>query len=176
MFCTDCGARNPEEARFCNQCGKPISSEGTLRAPMGSLEGDPIANATGPRAPEPPTNDRATALIQVNIRNKRYQQGEYDNYIWWDAVYTPIGLLKPTRAIKGVVEFADLFGEVHFRLKVVINEPIQPGKALATAGIGFNFNQFMEAHRWMYTTGLSDMKITFRAQSIIYADGTTEAI
>jgi hypothetical protein len=175
MFCIACGANNPEEARFCNQCGKPVST--TSVQDSVASDGGVGSGSEAPAASSTPVDkERATALIQVEIRNKRYQQAEYEGYIWWDAVYEPVGLTKPTRAIKGVLEFADLFGEVHFLLKVVINDPMQPGKALATPGIGFKFNQFMGDHKWMHATDISNMKVRFRTQSIIYADGRAESV
>lgn len=112
----------------------------------------------------------------LDIRNKRYQEGEYEKFLWWDAIYNPVRLTKATRAVKGTAEFADLFGEVHFRLKIVINDPMQPGRTFTTLGVGFTFNQFMDDHQWMLATEVSNMTVKFRVQSIIYTDGTMEAI
>ena len=30
MFCTQCGHRNPEDARFCASCGSPLQEDSTL--------------------------------------------------------------------------------------------------------------------------------------------------
>ena len=30
MYCTNCGHRNPEDARFCAQCGHPLQEDTTL--------------------------------------------------------------------------------------------------------------------------------------------------
>ena len=31
-FCTECGHQNPDDARFCSQCGRPIASQATSGA------------------------------------------------------------------------------------------------------------------------------------------------
>ncbi len=83
-------------------------------------------------------------------------------------------LQKTTRAVKGVLEFADLFGEVEFRLKVTITDGMRAGRSIRKEGFGFEYNQFLDNHKWMRATAFEDMKITFRVDSIIYADGTTQ--
>ena len=122
----------------------------------------------------------ARSLIQVQLSNKRFQasdwqDGVFEDAIWWDAEYTPSQMLrKTTRAVKGVLEFADLFGEVEFRLKVIITEGMRAGRSIRKEGSGFEYNQFLDSHKWMRATAFEDMKITFRVDSIIYADGTTQ--
>lgn len=181
MFCTSCGAKNPTEARFCNQCGKPIvvsdisDRSAAVPAPVADVPGsDQAQRMAGP--PAASDAERATSMVLVDILNKRYQETEYEKYLWWDATYNPVRLAKATRAIKGTVEFADLFGEVHFRLQVVINDPMNPGRKFTTPGVGFTMNQFMEDHQWMLATDISDMTVKFRIQSIIYTDGTKETL
>ncbi|SFV54441.1 hypothetical protein MNB_SM-4-1698 [hydrothermal vent metagenome] len=120
-------------------------------------------------------------IVEIIVTNKRFQdkdtsRGIYQQAIWWDAEYKAENLKKPARAIKGVIEFADLFGEVHFRLRSTINEPISINKSVKEEGTGFKYNQFMSNHAWMRTTDLKDMKVTFKVRSIIYEDGTTENI
>jgi hypothetical protein len=183
MFCTSCGAKNPSGARFCNQCGKSLITGDAVDPAVIPTAGNKLANAaasevtqTTAETTSTPGTDRGTSLVLVDIQNKRYQQGDYENYIWWDAVYNPVGLPKRTRAIKGTVEFADLFGEVHFALNVVINDPMDPGRKLATPGVGFTYNQFMDAHQWMLSTDVSNMMVKFRIKSIIYADGSIETL
>lgn len=123
--------------------------------------------------------DRATSLVAVKLSNKRFQNTDIMNHVfeeavWWDAEYTPVGLTKPTRAVKCQLEFADLFGEVKFRLNSTFNESMKPGEVLNEEGIGFKYNQFLDNHQWMRNTDFKDMIITVRIKSIIYQDGTRE--
>ena len=120
--------------------------------------------------------DRANALIAVEVSNKKYRKAGYEDYIFWDVTYSPIGLNKQTRAVKGVLVFADLFGEVKFQIKVTIKDPLEPGKTLTKKGVGFEYNQFRDSHKWMRASDLTNMKVRFQVQSILYADGTTEQL
>lgn len=112
-------------------------------------------------------------VVSVSVSNKRYDHGDYEDHIWFDCVYTLSQDSKPTRALKGAIEFMDLFGEVRFRLQLTVNDPLSPGRPLANPGIGFTFNQFMPEHQWMLSTELSDMQIRLVASNVIYSDGTS---
>lgn len=114
-------------------------------------------------------------LVAISVSKKRFEHGDYEEHIWFDCVYILSQNSKPTRAVKGALEFCDLFGDVKFRLQVTINDPMTPGRPLANPGIGFTFNQFIPEHQWMLATDLSNMKCNFVASNAIYIDGTSEA-
>jgi hypothetical protein len=123
---------------------------------------------------------RAKGLIATEVRNKRYDPensalGKYEDHIWFDCYYTLSSESKATRAVKGVLEFGDLFGEIRFRLNTTLNIPLEPGRVIAQEGIGFNYNQFMEEHQWMLGTELKDMTVNFKVMNVIFLDGTSEA-
>lgn len=120
--------------------------------------------------------DRATSLILIEVMNKRYDSSDFQNFVWFDTTYNPVGIIKPARAVKGTIEFADLFGEVKFRLNSTINQTLTPGSDYTEKGVGFSYNEFMDSHIWMRNTAIQDMKITFRVHSIIYVDGTSEEL
>ena len=134
-----------------------------------------------PAAPHvPELTAPKTPFVSVTISNKRYDPvnpglGSYEDHIWFDCVYALSKDAKPTRAVKGALEFADLFGEVRFRLQTTLNEPLTPGKSISQPGIGFTYNQFLGEHQWMLGTDLKDIKVTFRVMSALYNDGTTES-
>ena len=122
----------------------------------------------------PVANTSALDLIRVEVVRKKLRKVNYQNYISWDLVYVAIGLKKPTRAIKGILELTDLFGEVNFRVQWTISDPLQPGQQRTKKGGGFRYNQFDAADRWVLATALADMKARFLVESILYADGTRE--
>ena len=127
-------------------------------------------------SPAPPASATSKdPLIALSVSKKRFDRGDYEEYIWFDCVYTLSQSSKPTRAVKGAIEFCDLFGDVKFCLQVTINDPMTPGRPLANPGIGFTFNQFIPEHQWMLATDLSNMKCNFVASNAIYSDGTSEA-
>ncbi|WP_295968686.1 hypothetical protein [uncultured Xanthomonas sp.] len=123
----------------------------------------------------PPLGAPKDLLVVLSVSKKRFDRGDYEEHIWFDCVYTLSKDSKPTRAVKGAIEFCDLFGDVKFRLQVTINEPMTPGRPLSNPGIGFTFNQFISEHQWMLSTDLSNMKCSFVASNAIYTDGTSEA-
>lgn len=114
-------------------------------------------------------------VVSVSLSNKRYDHGDYEDHIWFDCVYTLSQDSNSTRALKGAIEFMDLFGEVRFRLQLTVNDPLSPGRPLANPGIGFTFNQFMPEHQWMLSTDLSDMQIRLVVSNVIYSDGSSAA-
>ena len=122
----------------------------------------------------------SSEIIKPIITNKRFQSsdptiGIYESSLWWDVKYKAVKLKKPTRAIKGVLKFSDLFGEVKFLINVTINDELSPNKEIYQQGVGFNYNQFMESHKWIRSESLENMKITLDVKSIIYKDGTMES-
>ena len=124
------------------------------------------------------TNVSSTETITVKVSNKRFQAsdtdlGRFNDFVWYDAMFSS-QLKKRTRSIKGVMQFCDLFGEPRFQIRVTLDDPIEPGSEITTAGIGFEYNQFIDSHNWMRTTDLSDMTFKFQPQAILYADGTRE--
>ncbi|WP_202841849.1 hypothetical protein [Luteimonas saliphila] len=130
-----------------------------------------FANSMIPTSTDTPKD----SLVALSISKKRFDRGDYEEHIWFDCLYTLSQNSKPTRAVKGSIEFCDLFGDVKFRLQVTINDPMTPGRPLPNPGIGFTFNQFIPEHQWMLATDLSNMKCNFVASNAIYNDGTSEA-
>jgi hypothetical protein len=110
-------------------------------------------------------------LIAVKLINKRYNKVEYQEYITFDIEYNPVNISKPTRSIKGILLFCDLFGEVQFRLGVTINEPLIPGEVLTKRGSGFEFNEFKDDEKWVRATDVENMTFRYQVTSILYADG-----
>jgi|TARA_Y100000780_G_C13587521_1_gene379338 hypothetical protein len=123
--------------------------------------------------------DIKTALkpvfVSPTVSNKRFEKFKYDENIWFDITWDTSELKKPTRAIKGILIFADIFGEPKLQIKKTINEPLTPNHSLKETGVGFEFNQFKDSHKWMLSTDLKDMTFKFNVQSIIYIDGTSES-
>ncbi|MCB9896415.1 MAG: hypothetical protein H6825_00290 [Planctomycetes bacterium] len=100
----------------------------------------------------------------------------YQDHIWFDCEFCAVQLKSPARAIKGTIEFCDLFGEPRFRIGYTLNERLQPGARVTAAGLGFEYNDFMNEHQWMLTTDLDDMTVRFQVGQILYEDGATETV
>lgn len=113
----------------------------------------------------------ATEIIFPTVSNKHMADQNDIACIWVDVSFNPDNLAKPTRAVKGALVFADLFGEIKLQLKATINDPLRPNVPYEKQGIGFEYNQLLSKHKWMKNTALKDMHISYRVDSIIYEDG-----
>ena len=136
-----------------------------------------LAGAKGESSPSESEETKQTGLlpseelIAVKIANKRYNKAEYQEYIFFDVEYNPVNISKPTRSVKGIVVFCDLFGETKHRIGVTINDPLKPGEVLLKRGVGFEYNQFSDEDNWVRNTDIKDMTVRFQVVSILYADG-----
>jgi hypothetical protein len=69
MYCTNCGAENPDDARFCGQCGTPLSrsgdaTTGALHLEPGEHAGDTVAGGASPATPTP-SEDLGSAVADL---------------------------------------------------------------------------------------------------------------
>ena len=122
----------------------------------------------------------SSSLIKPVLTNKRFQnsdfsKGVYEDAIWFDINWDTSKLKRKTRAIKGILVLGDIFGEPKFRINMTINDPLIPGKNYTQQGIGFDYNQFTESHKWVRFTELKDMTFAFEVKDIIYADEVKNA-
>ncbi|MDB4781954.1 hypothetical protein OAG28_02410, partial [Akkermansiaceae bacterium] len=115
-------------------------------------------------------------ILIPKISNKKLKKAQYDSNIWFDITWNTDNLKKKTRAIKGILIFADIFGDSKFMIGKTINDPLHPLKPHVETGVGFEYNQFKDAHQWMLSTDLKDMTFKFEVTNIIYEDGTTEEL
>ena len=104
-----------------------------------------------------------------------YKARRYDDALYFDIDWDTSRLDRPTRAVKGVFIFADLFGETQFQLRLTINEPLRPNQKFTQRGLGFEYNKFSSEHHWVRATELLDMTFRFDVQEVIYADGSRKS-
>ncbi|MFC1567463.1 hypothetical protein ACFL3R_01330 [Thermodesulfobacteriota bacterium] len=128
--------------------------------------------------PAPMSSEEKVAreIITVRLLKKEYTDQDYQEFIFFDIEFKAPGLDKPARAIKGILNFEDLFGETKFRLNMTINDPMSPNGKLISKGSGFKFNQFRGPHQWIRSNALKDMKASFTVKSILYQDGTNREL
>lgn len=143
-----------------------------LEKRVARLEGQPPTHDQG-RDTTPSPLPIPTSIIRVRITNKKHQPqdfeiGEMRDHCWFDCEYLLDKASKPTRAVKGVMEFADLFGDVKFCLEMTINDRLEPARSFKQVGIGFGYNEYIASHNWICSTKETDMKVEFRVTDIIY--------
>lgn len=113
----------------------------------------------------------AEEIFVAKVLNKGIIDQKYNKFLWFDFELTPATLKKPTRSVKGVLVFCDLFGEIKYQISGTFNNKIEPGIPFIKKGVGVDYNQFMDEHNWLMNTDLKDMTFRFRVVSIIYEDG-----
>lgn len=119
-----------------------------------------------------PMKDAAGQILAVEVLRKKESKINYQDFILLDLQFTATGLDRKARAIKGVLNFTDLFDEPKFHLTWSIDKPIAPGEVREEKGGGFEYNQFNDAQQWVRATDLSSMKVNYTVKSILYEDGT----
>lgn len=147
-----------------------VLAQGSSQAPGQEIES--AQPSTIPSTDIPIPNDVSSEVVVVKLLNKRFAEQEYEEFIWFDIQFTAEGLDKPARAIKGVLNLQDLFGEPKMRINWTIDQPTKPGQTLVEEGTGFEYNQFMDEHKWVRATDLSNMTASFTVRSILYQDGS----
>jgi len=124
-------------------------------------------------------DEKDKQLLIPTLTNKRFQESDflrriYEDAIWFDVSWDTSNLRKPTRAVKGILIIGDIFGEPKLHLRWTINDPLSPRKKHEQDAVGFEYNQFNSAHKWVRATELKDMTFRFEVTDIIYQDGSTE--
>lgn len=132
----------------------------------------PAGNDRGYSARLAGTKGIESEIVEIKLLQKRFAELDYEEYIWFNIQFKAVGLDKPARAIKGILNLQDLFGETKVRLNWTIDEPINPGDTYVENGSGFEYNQFIDTHQWVRTTDLQNMTASFIVTSIIYQDGS----
>jgi hypothetical protein len=166
----------PQDANLPKRVQELEQWKATADARIQTLEG--MLKAEGKPAASAPA-DAAARVLTVVVSNKRFdpsnaRSGKYEDNIWWDAEYTATGLSKPARSIKGVLKFCDLFGDPRFQVRVTIDDPIKPNAKANAQGVGIEYNQFLDTHKWLRSTELSNMTFKFDVETVLYEDGTSE--
>lgn len=111
-------------------------------------------------------------IILVRLSSKNYNEYKYDKSIFFSGDYVAEGLDRPARSIKGIFKVQDLFGETKVPIGWTLTQAIAPGQSQSFSGKGIEYNQFKNAHQWLRSTEVNDLKVVFTVESIIYEDGT----
>ena len=143
-------------------CAPSASEQGAL-SPQSST-----TSATESKVPD----EVSSEIVSVRLLRKRFAEQEYQEFIWFDIEFTAGGLDKPARAIKGVLNFQDLFGEPRMKMNWTIDAPVEPGQTVTEKGTGFKYNQFIDSHQWVRATDPQNMTASFAVTSILYQDGS----
>lgn len=85
--------------------------------------------------------------------------------------FDPIGLEKPTNAVKGITYFTDRFGNIKLAINTTIDQPLEPNKAYTREKLAFQFQESKDSHQWLNNTSLENIELVFVPKKIVYQDG-----
>lgn len=123
---------------------------------------------------EPEQETLVPVLTNKSFQKSEVSQGLYEDTVWFDITWDTSRIEKPIRAVKGDLIICDIFGEPKLHLRWTINEPLTAGENYQETGVGFEYNQFINSHKWFMGTDFKDMTFKFKIDDIIYQDGTRE--
>jgi len=109
--------------------------------------------------------------ILVSCFEKSFIKYDYQEYITYKFVIKNKSD-KEVRAVKGTVEFANLFGDKIKSLNFVYDQAIQPKNQATWSGTS-DYNQFVDSDKTLKAKALKDLKIVWKPEKIIFSDGST---
>ncbi|HJL05146.1 MAG TPA: AgmX/PglI C-terminal domain-containing protein [Polyangiaceae bacterium LLY-WYZ-15_(1-7)] len=129
MFCQSCGAKNSDDAKFCNQCGTSIARPGDAGGPITTRQGAAggassappaaAAPAPGPAAPAPaaagphPQNDPSSTVVGVGDAAPAVPPpGQRPNAYAADAGYGGASMMSVSLASIGVRSSKKVWGVI----------------------------------------------------------------
>ena len=117
---------------------------------------------------------RRKALLEamtLTVVQKGFEREKDQDFITIDVMYENKSG-KPIRGFKGAIQFNDLFGTEITPFTISEDEPLAPG-AIRRQGWTLKYNQLADKHMELRNTALYNMKIEWKPQVILFADGTS---
>jgi hypothetical protein len=118
-------------------------------------------------------NDRIKRLsesVMVSCFSKGFTEYDYEDYITYKFVIQNKSD-KQIRALKGSITFTNLFDETIKSLNLVYDQPIDSGIEV-TYNAQTDYNQFTDSDKALKNKDLKDLKVIWKPEKIIFADGS----
>ncbi|WP_074406091.1 hypothetical protein [Aquimarina megaterium] len=108
--------------------------------------------------------------VIVTCYEKGFSKSNYEDYITYKfAIQNKSD--KEIRAVKGQIEFTNLFGDKIKSLNFVYDKPIQ-SKSETTWDATTDYNQFNDGDQTLKNKDLEDIKVIWKPEKIIFFDGS----
>jgi hypothetical protein len=117
----------------------------------------------------PPLN---VVLVEKGFRDSNRREGVYQEAITFSVSFTNL-TDKDIRAFDGVLSFNDLLDNNVLTSSLAINDPVKANSILEWKG-QLDYNQFIDSHQRMRGENQANLKVTFTAHKVLFADGTTK--
>lgn len=114
--------------------------------------------------------ERLGKALTVAVFDKGFQEVDYQNYITLQFAFEN-KTDKEIRAFKGVMVFADIFGQEIKSINLTYDQPIKPmGSRKWDATV--DYNQFSDEDKLLASKELKDLKVTWHPEEIMFSDGS----
>jgi hypothetical protein len=124
-----------------------------------------------PRAKPKESEPIIAKLVRKGFSEHDVQKGTFEDYITLVVTFRNV-TGKDIRAFDGVLTFADLLDNEVLTSHVAINESVPLGGEIEWKG-QLRYNQFVSAHQQLRGEQQQNLKISFNAKKLLFADGTT---
>jgi hypothetical protein len=123
------------------------------------------------KAAEEQQRKRLLDAITVTVFEKGFQHADYQDYVTIRVMYENKSG-KDVRGFKGSIQFNDLFGAEIMPFNISEDQPLVAGET-KRQGWTLKYNQFIDKHVKLRNTELENMKVEWKPQIILFADGTS---
>ena len=123
------------------------------------------------RAEEERQRKELLQAVTVTVVEKGFKSGEFQDYVTINVMYQNKSG-KDIRGFKGSILFSDLFDVEITPFSISEDEPL-PAGATKRQEWTLKYNQFIDNHVKLRNTALDSLKIEWRPQVILFADGTS---
>ncbi len=141
------------------------------KAEQDKIEAEQKALAERAKREEDERTAMLTKSIIVSCFEKAFAEYDYQEYITYKFVIQNKSD-KDIRAVKGNISFTNLFDDEIKSLNFVYDQLIKAGKEV-NWNAQTEYNQFMDDDVLLRNKDLKDIKIIWKPEKIIFADGTT---
>jgi len=151
--------------------GEMIEDQRKWVADATKREADEKERVARARAEEEKQRRVLLDAITLTVFDKGYSEGEYQQYITIKTMYENKSG-KDIRGFKGRVQFNDLFGVEIMPFNISEDEPLKARETKRQSWT-LKYNQFIDQHVKLRNTPLESLKIEWKPQIILFADGTS---
>lgn len=151
--------------------GEMIEDQRKWVADSVKREADEKERVARARAEEERQRKVLLEALTLTVFDKGFQQADYQEYVTVKTMYENKSG-KDIRGFKGSIVFNDLFGVEIMPLNISEDNPLRAGESKNTTWT-LKYNQFIDKHVKLRNTALESLKIEWKPQIILFADGTS---
>jgi len=165
ITCSSCGKENPDNVKFCSNCGEQLDKANDI------TDNDSSSEESNENDNTQKEDVRVTVTEKKNIE-KNTSQGRYSNRVEFTFKLENL-TTKTIKGIQGTLTIYDLFDKKIISVNCdFTGNTISPNSYIMVGDIGIDINQFMDNHVKLYNEKYGDLKFKYEVKNIVYTDGS----